>query len=377
LSHQKHTKLKRPQFGQFARKEWAIIGTPCGNLKRIAFGMIKQLSPQYNIGYIDAEHKETPIDEQNPLFYGAAQVITNKISNYGIQLHKEPNNFQFRQLFNDQDLVLVNGNHFKAQQQIVVIDPKKEESLRKKLDRLTDVQCILIEGEAPIPDYLKQYLPDLNNIPTFSTNNIDKISNWLNTQLIAAIPEINGLVLAGGKSQRMGQDKTGISYHGKPQREHLMDLLQPFAISVHLSCRNDQQDQFKAFSTLPDKMIDLGPFGAILTAFQHNPEAAWLIVASDLPNLNKEAITYLIENRNPSKLATAFHNTETGFPDPLLTIWEPKSYPMLLQFLSWGYSCPRKVLINSDINEIHPPNKQWLLNVNTPEQLDHYKHKTP
>jgi len=114
-----------------------------------------------------------------------------------------------------------------------------------------------------------------------------------------------------------------------------------------------------------DKFIELGPFGAILSAFQKDPNAAWLVVACDLPFLNQKALTFLKENRAISKVATAFHNPETNFPDPLITIWEPKSYQILLNFLAQGYSCPRKVLINSDIETL-TYDSSILTNVNDP-----------
>jgi len=66
-----------------------------------------------------------------------------------------------------------------------------------------------------------------------------------------------------------------------------------------------------------------------------------------------------------SKVATAFHNPETNFPDPLITIWEPKSYQILLSFLAQGYSCPRKALINSDIKTL-TYDSTILTNVNDP-----------
>jgi len=69
-------------------------------------------------------------------------------------------------------------------------------------------------------------------------------------------------------------------------------------------------------------------------------------------------------------MATCFHNPETDFPEPLITIWEPRAYPRLLEFLSLGYSCPRKALINSDVQEIDIPDLQLLSNVNTPEELE-------
>ena len=54
------------------------------------------------------------------------------------------------------------------------------------------------------------------------------------------------------------------------------------------------------------------------------------------------------------------------FPEPLITIWEPRSYPTLMQFLTQGYSCPRKVLMNSDIQLVVPEFPEELTNVNHP-----------
>jgi molybdopterin-guanine dinucleotide biosynthesis protein A len=52
----------------------------------------------------------------------------------------------------------------------------------------------------------------------------------------------------------------------------------------------------------------------------------------------------------------------------LITIWEPKSYPLLLANLAQGYSCPRKLLLNNDVHIIQANNQGRLMNVNTPEQ---------
>ena len=97
------------------------------------------------------------------------------------------------------------------------------------------------------------------------------------------------------------------------------------------------------------------------------------MVACDLPLLDESTLKYLLENRNPSSLATAYVNAEDGFPEPLITIWEPKSYPVLLAYLAQGYSCPRKVLINSDTHLLKAPDATALTNVNTPEELDQVK----
>ena len=86
------------------------------------------------------------------------------------------------------------------------------------------------------------------------------------------------------------------------------------------------------------------------------------------PPISRDSLEYLVEHRNPSKLATAFNNPDSSFPEPLITIWEPRSYPVLLHFLSLGYSCPRKVLINSDIELLEAPKPRDLTNVNRPDE---------
>jgi molybdopterin-guanine dinucleotide biosynthesis protein A len=68
-------------------------------------------------------------------------------------------------------------------------------------------------------------------------------------------------------------------------------------------------------------------------------------------------------------LATTYKSPHDNLPEPLITIWEPKSYPVLLSFLADGYSCPRKVLRNSEIKMIDVTNHDVLLNVNTEADL--------
>jgi len=88
--------------------------------------------------------------------------------------------------------------------------------------------------------------------------------------------------------------------------------------------------------------------------------------------VDETIIQQLLEKRDPSKIATAIKGKNKKFPEPLITIWEPKAYPIMLNFLAQGISCPRKVLINSDI-EIIEIDDEFITNVNTPEEFDAVK----
>jgi molybdenum cofactor guanylyltransferase len=197
---------------------------------------------------------------------------------------------------------------------------------------------------------------------TSLTSNVERETNNL---------ALNGLVLAGGKSTRMGQDKGAMHWHGKEQRFYMADLLLPFCKQVFISCRREQETGVtkEGYLVIPDAYESLGPYGAILSAFKHDKDTAWLVVACDLPLLDYITISQLINERDTSYIATTFKSPHDGLPEPLVTIWEPFSYQILLASLSKGYQCPRKALINNDVKIIQPESTLALTNVNTPEEF--------
>ncbi|MBX2953820.1 MAG: NTP transferase domain-containing protein [Leadbetterella sp.] len=185
---------------------------------------------------------------------------------------------------------------------------------------------------------------------------------------------LNGLVLAGGKSLRMGQAKDRMKWHGKEQRYHAADLLKKFCREVFISCRFDQAGEIDTdYTALPDTFLNLGPVGGILSALRSQRSKAWLVVACDLPLLNEATLQFLIRHRNPRKIATTYESPFDGKPEPLITIWEPQSYPALLQFLGKDITCPRKVLMNNPVEILQTPDTDALMNVNTPADAEKAK----
>lgn len=172
----------------------------------------------------------------------------------------------------------------------------------------------------------------------------------------------------------MGRDKKVIQYHGVSQLDYLADLLQDHVDEIFISCHPDRMAN-TAHNILKDTFLDLGPYGGILSAFRFNPNVAWLSVPVDMPLVDAELITELIAQRDTSRIATCFHDPATGFPEPLLTIWEPRAYPVLLQNLGQGISCLRKTLINSDAKVLTTTSPEKLRNANTPEEMEEMRGK--
>ncbi len=373
----KHADLSRPDIGEFARHELAFLGAPCGEIQKLAARLTATLAPAgHRVGYVDADHASGDADEiqaLSPLLQaGAAVEVTDKIHFRRRDERRALDRFSQPELLAGADLVLVNGNHFRARQQIVLIDPRK--SLAHKLDKLTDVQAfVLAEGVTEIPDYLQAHLPHFAQLPQFALADTAGLAAWVQQWLQSRQAPLRGLVLAGGLSQRMQTDKGRLSYSpdGREQREVAAALLAEVCQDVFVSCRAEQAAELPAgLQPLPDTFLGLGPLGGILSAFQKDPNAAWLVLACDLPFMTADTLRQLVAGRQPSRLATAFRSPGNDFPEPLITIFEPRAYPELLRFLGMGYSCPRKMLINSDVEVLPTPASDALRNVNTPAERE-------
>ncbi len=180
---------------------------------------------------------------------------------------------------------------------------------------------------------------------------------------------MNGLILAGGRSTRMGTDKSHLSFHRQPQWHYLVELLKPFCKHVFISCRKTQAEDFSAQSLLIDS-YEIGPLGGILTAFEYNAHESWLVAACDMPFVDHETIKFLVKNRNAQQTATAFQNPATRLPEPLISLWEPSIYKSLTESFQQGQYSPLRVLNKENVNLLPCPNPQWLINVNTPAELN-------
>ena len=384
----KHAALARPDVGEFGRHELAILGAPCGEIQALVARLLPHLAPQLRVAYVDADHaapdaaanahdslatepRPTPQVAEN----GLSAELVDKITHRQLNLTRALDKFSQPELLAHESVVLVNGNHFRARQQVVIVDPRKP--LDKKLDRLTDVRLILLaEGQDELPAVLTAHLAAAPLPPVLRLDDTAGIAAFIRQWYAAAVPVLRGLVLAGGRSERMQTDKGALHYHALDQRQHTAALLREFCPDVRVSVRPDQAADLPAgLVTLPDTFLNLGPLGGLLSAFQADPDAAWLVLACDLPFLTRATLEFLVTNRQPARAATSFRSPWNDFPEPLVTIWEPRSYGQLLRFLSLGYSCPRKALINSDIELLAPPVPGELRNVNTPEERAAAEHE--
>jgi molybdopterin-guanine dinucleotide biosynthesis protein A len=233
---------------------------------------------------------------------------------------------------------------------------------------------------------------------------------------------LHGLVLAGGRSSRMGTDKAALPHpDGRPLARRTCDLLAEAGCdAVMLSLRHDQElppgfenpddssehgrDLFpkgpsgcvadeteRSPSTIVSSSAGRvgnaslpkspghvrvirdpeggseGPLAGILAAMRSAPGADWLVLACDLPRLDADTLRHLISSRLPGECFLSFRSEFDGLPEPLCAFYAAEALPILEQFQADGMRCPRKVLIRNNCRLLDPVSPRALDNANTPD----------
>ena len=175
-----------------------------------------------------------------------------------------------------------------------------------------------------------------------------------------------GLILCGGQSSRMGEDKSLLNYHGKPQRYHLYDLLQPFCDQVFISCSKQQAESIPQDYHLivdDEKYSGTGPMAALLSGFDQFPDAAFLVVGCDYPFIDKKHFQYITDERTGLDDAVCYCHQETMINEPLITVYENTSYKKICcKFKEKNHSL-RSFLNEANTCMIFPENFDFLKSV--------------
>jgi molybdopterin-guanine dinucleotide biosynthesis protein A len=168
----------------------------------------------------------------------------------------------------------------------------------------------------------------------------------------------------------MKRDKAELAYRGEPQLARAQALLRKHVAEAFVSVRADQANDPARAShpTICDAPGASGPTAGILAAQDAHPEAAWLVLACDLPYLDDTTLGYLTAHRDATRVATAFRSAHDGEPEPLCAIWEPASRALLASYVAGGGRCPRKFLGSHATHLLALPRSNALDNVNAADE---------
>ena len=186
---------------------------------------------------------------------------------------------------------------------------------------------------------------------------------------------IAGVVLAGGKSTRMGRDKAFVDFRGEPLVGHAIKRLAPQVARVAISANGDPQ-RFAAFGApvLPDVSSGHpGPLAGILAGLKffarENGFEAIVTVPCDAPFAPRDLVARLVAARRAEGAVVA---ASTRGVEPLFALWPLAAADAVEAALAQGDASVWRLLEGIGAAQVDIPvgrGADWTLNLNAPEEL--------
>lgn len=187
--------------------------------------------------------------------------------------------------------------------------------------------------------------------------------------------KIEGFVLAGGRSSRMGREKALLELGGVPLIVRTARLVETVLGSARV-VGETAGIRALGLSTVPDDWPGVGPLGGIATALRVS-RAPWsLVVACDLPYLTVAWLEYLVSRALGSGADAVIAMNASG-AEPLCAAYRESAEPTIRSALSLGKLKVRSMLENLRGEVIEP--EEWkrfdsdgylFKNMNSPEDYE-------
>ncbi|CAN5314522.1 molybdenum cofactor guanylyltransferase [soil metagenome] len=117
--------------------------------------------------------------------------------------------------------------------------------------------------------------------------------------------KITGILLAGGKSSRMGSDKGILKVNGLAMAEHVIHALEKITSSIIIIANNENYAQF-GYPVYKDVITDCGPMGGIYTGLLHSETNLNLVVSCDIPFVSVELLQALAVSPDKTDIVVPF-----------------------------------------------------------------------
>ncbi|HEY3372200.1 MAG TPA: molybdenum cofactor guanylyltransferase [Prolixibacteraceae bacterium] len=144
------------------------------------------------------------------------------------------------------------------------------------------------------------------------------------------IESITGIVLAGGRSSRMGTDKSMIRLNDKPLIQYTIDALKPLCSKVVISSNSSIYD-FTGCEVWADELPDRAPMIGIYSCLRRSETEVNILLSCDMPLMNTELLAYLLDQSDKHDITVPVH--EGNFIEPLCGIYKKSSIGILKEFI--------------------------------------------
>lgn len=184
------------------------------------------------------------------------------------------------------------------------------------------------------------------------------------------------IILAGGRSSRMGTDKGMMHFNERPLISHVIDVLRSLEIdNILIITQHGAYEQF-GYPCYPDLIQFKGPLGGIYAGLSHSKANKNLVLACDMPFLTKELLSALINDIGEEDALISQH---LGKAEPLCSVYASSCIPHFKNKLDTDQLKITDALQGLNTRNINFDGESWFQgnefsNLNTPDELNKHQH---
>ncbi|MBJ6367264.1 molybdenum cofactor guanylyltransferase [Snuella sedimenti] len=179
---------------------------------------------------------------------------------------------------------------------------------------------------------------------------------------------ITGIILAGGKSSRMGTDKGLIMFKGMPFFQHIANALHPLVGEIIVISNHSAYDIF-GFKRFEDLIKNAGPLAGVYTGLKHSKTEFNLVLSCDVPLINTGTLNKLIDSYDNNSEVIQIESK--GKTMPLIALYKKQCEYHFFKLLQEGERRLQYGVNQCKVKSVSldAENDVFTNNINTPEQL--------
>ncbi|HYW96857.1 MAG TPA: molybdenum cofactor guanylyltransferase [Bacteroidales bacterium] len=138
---------------------------------------------------------------------------------------------------------------------------------------------------------------------------------------------ISGILLAGGKSRRMGRNKAFMRYKGEELYQYPLAVLRDFSNDIIVSAPSGMFPHPFPFTVVPDEIPQKGPLGGIYTCLKKVNYEKAVILSCDIPFISSAFIRTLLDVQGEADVVAG--TDANGKVQPLAAIYSSRLWPLM------------------------------------------------
>ncbi len=176
-------------------------------------------------------------------------------------------------------------------------------------------------------------------------------------------PEAGAVILAGGRSNRMGQDKSLMRLQGRTLIGQVVDQLQPILDDVIIGANHPGKFAFLKLKVVPDQAPDQGPLMGIVSCLSESGFDLSFVTGCDIPEMSIELIEKMITEAE--RFDAVVPRWADGRVEPLFAVYRKSVLEPARALLAEGKRKIRDLLPQVRTRFVDMPGGDWYRNLNT------------